>query len=399
MNKDHDYGGVVDNQLRALDHIGIFKTPLGSAPGSQPKFINPYDERADLSDRARTYLHVNCSICHVSDGGGNSYIELAYGNTLAATKAVGGRPMQGTFGISDARIIAPGEPERSVLYYRIASLGGARMPRVGSRVADEKALELFSEWIARMPAPQETAASCTERAETAALLKRLQDGRASARDSRAQAIRSLTATTSRAIALAWALGRGALPAPVRGEVIAMTQDHPSTEVRDLFERFVPESQRIRRLGDVIDPKVILDLKGDARRGRAIFAAESVVNCKSCHRLEGVGVEIGPDLSKIGAKYPLSELLQQILEPSRSVDPKYTVYRLETNSGLVHSGLLVERTEKAIVLREAQNAAIRIAVSDVAMLSPEKQSLMPDLLLRSLTAQQAADLLAYLGSLK
>jgi putative heme-binding domain-containing protein len=179
----------------------------------------------------------------------------------------------------------------------------------------------------------------------------------------------------------------------------MTQDHPSTEVRDLFERFLPESQRIRRLGDVIDPKVILDLKGDARRGRAIFAAESVVNCKSCHRLEGVGVEIGPDLSKIGAKYPLPELLQQILEPSRSVDPKYTVYRLETNSGLVHSGLLIERNEKEIVLRDAQNAAIRIAVSDVAMLSSEKPSLMPDLLLRSLTAQQAADLLAYLGSLK
>jgi uncharacterized repeat protein (TIGR03806 family) len=399
MNKDHDYGGVVDNQIRALDHIGLFKTPLGDALASLPRFINPYDRHADVNDRARTYLHVNCSICHVSDGGGNSFIELAYGNTLEGTKAVGGRPVQGTFGIEDAQIIAPGEPERSVLYYRMATLGGARMPRVGSRVVDQAALDLFEEWIARLPKPQATAASRSVRESTAALIQVLRDDANSARETRGDAIRRLTATTSRAIVLARAIDHGAFPAAVRREILATTQDHPTTEVRDLFERFVPESQRIRRLGDFIDPKVILDLEGDAGRGRAIFAAESVVNCKSCHRLEGVGVPLGPDLSKIGSKYPRAELLRQILDPSRSVDPQYTVYRLETRSGRVSSGLLVERNERAIVLRDAQNQEIRTAVSDVENLTPQKPSLMPDLLLRSLTAQQAADLLEYLASLK
>ena len=79
MNRDHDYGGVVDNQLRALDHIGLFKTPLANPPRPCRTSSNPYDEKADLNDRARTYLHVNCSICHVSDGGGNSFIELDSG--------------------------------------------------------------------------------------------------------------------------------------------------------------------------------------------------------------------------------------------------------------------------------------------------------------------------------
>src|SRR5262249_33623012 len=106
MNKDHDYGGAVDNQIRALDHIGIFKTPLGDSLESLPRFIDPYDPRADLADRARTYLHVNCSICHVSDGGGNSYIVLDQGTMLGDTKAIGGRPVQGAFGITDAMIIA-----------------------------------------------------------------------------------------------------------------------------------------------------------------------------------------------------------------------------------------------------------------------------------------------------
>ena len=162
---------------------------------------------------------------------------------------------------------------------------------------------------------------------------------------------------------------------------------------------MPESGRVRRLGDAIDPAILLSLKGDAGRGRSIFSAESIVNCKSCHRLDGVGLEIGPDLGKIGAKYPRPELLRQILEPSLTVEPKYTVYHLETKSGLVHSGLLASRDEKEIVLRDAQNKEVRTAVSDVEILAPQKQSLMPESLLRSLTPQQAADLLEYLASLR
>ena len=280
----------------------------------------------------------------------------------------------------------------------MATLGGARMPRVGSRVVDEEALDLLAEWIARMPNPEESAASKAGREEAAALIEGLRDGAASAVP-RTEAIRRLTATTSGAVALARALGAGAFPDAVRGEVVAATRDHPATEVRDLFERFVPEAERVRRLGDRIDPKDILDLKGDAGRGRALFAAESAVNCKSCHRLDGAGVELGPDLSKVGAKYPRAELLGHILEPSRSVDPKFTLYHLATSSGLVHTGLLVERDEEAVVLRDAENKTIRVAAADVEELAPQKQSLMPDLLLRGLTAQQAADLLEYLSSLK
>ena len=50
MNRDHDYGGIVDNQIRALDHIGLFKTRLAGSPESLPRFVNPYDEKADLSE-------------------------------------------------------------------------------------------------------------------------------------------------------------------------------------------------------------------------------------------------------------------------------------------------------------------------------------------------------------
>jgi uncharacterized repeat protein (TIGR03806 family) len=401
MNRDQDYGGVVDNQIRTFGHIGLFKSTPTSAPASLPKFVDPYDTKADLNERARTYLHVNCSICHVSDGGGNSMIELAYGMSLADTKAVGGRPVQGTFGIADAMVIAPGEPERSVLYFRVSSLGGARMPRVGSRVVDEQALEMLYEWIVRMPNPNpaDAAKANVQRVATDTFLKSLRDSASSNREARAEAIRELTATTSRALGLARVVAHESLPTPIRAEILAATKEHPNTEVRDVFERFLPESERIRRLGESINPREILDLTGISARGRAIFTAESVVNCKSCHLLDGVGVPIGPDLSKIGAKYPRAELLQHILEPSRFIDPKYTLYHIDTKDGLVHTGLLVERTEKFIVLRDAENHNLSISISEVETLSPQKQSLMPERLLQSLTAQHAADLLEYLTSLK
>ena len=73
--------------------------------------------------------------------------------------------------------------------------------------------------------------------------------------------------------------------------------------------------------------------------------------------------------------------------------------IETRDGRVLSGLLAGRDEKEVVLKDAQNKVLRLPVSDVEQLVTQQQSLMPELLLRDMTAQQVADLLEYLGSLK
>jgi putative heme-binding domain-containing protein len=398
MNRDHRYGGIVDNQIRAFDHAGVFKTPATDLT-KLPRFVDPYDPKADLDERARTYLHVNCSICHVSDGGGNSFIELNHGRKLADTGALGNKPVQGSFGLADPRIIAPGDPDGSVLIYRVASTGGARMPRVGSRVVDESAVAMLTRWIARMPIDKESPETKSQRDETAAQLARLQEAGKSTPAQLSNAMARLLGTTRGALALAGRLGRGTLPETVREEVLTATRDHPSTEVRDLFERFLPETERIARLGDRVDPQQVLSLTGDSRRGRALFAADSAVNCKSCHRLDGAGVEIGPDLAALKTRYPRAELLRQILEPSLYVDPKFTVHHVVTHAGLVHVGLIVERNDRAVVLRDAKNQTVRVAASDIEDIAPQRSSLMPDGLLRGLTAQQGADLLSYLISLQ
>ncbi len=374
---DRDVAGT--SQLARFERDGVI---AGSTHHASVRLVDPYDDTADLNQRARSYLHVNCSHCHLVNAGGTATIQLGADIAPQDMRAFGARPTQGTFDIEDARIIRPGDPDGSVLLYRMAKLGGGRMPRLGSNEVDEKAVMLISRWIEQMPVGKE------ERAAIESLRSNPKD-----------AIERLTATTRGAMALLRAIDRGELPEPARREAIAIAARHPKGEIRDLFERFLPESERIVRLGDSIDPKTILSLTGDAPRGRTVFQTRTGAQCKSCHKLENVGSDLGPDLAKIGAKYRRDELLTHILDPSRLIDPKYVTYVVATKDGRVLSGLLAEKTAESIMLKDARGQATRIPASDVEAMLPQARSLMPEQLLRDLTAQQAADLVEYLGTLR
>jgi uncharacterized repeat protein (TIGR03806 family) len=375
LDRDVAGGDGNENPLRRLERLGDFAVP----PPAASRLADPYDERADLDARARAYLQVNCAQCHAYNAGGSATIALGAGLDLAATRTIDARPLQGTFGIDDARIIAPGEPERSVLYYRIAKMGAGRMPRIGSHRVDGRATRLIADWIAslgeaRAPAP------------SGALGRR-------------------PTSTREALGLVRRIDRGDVPAAELRRIVDATRDCPQVEIRDLFERFVPEAERVERLGDAIDPAAILALAGDAGRGRAWFFSESATQCKSCHRIggagagAGAGVAPGPDLDAIGSKYGKPELLRHILAPAQTVEPRYALQAVATHDGRVHEGLLVEKTPEALVLRDARGQEVRIAANDVAQQATRPGSLMPEGLLRDLTAQQAADLVEYLASLK
>jgi hypothetical protein len=82
MNRMHDYGGVQDNQIRTLEHIGLFSNTREKERRRGGKLVNPYDASETVEARARSYLHVNCSVCHVEAGGGNSKMEFGISTVL-----------------------------------------------------------------------------------------------------------------------------------------------------------------------------------------------------------------------------------------------------------------------------------------------------------------------------
>jgi uncharacterized repeat protein (TIGR03806 family) len=400
LNKEHDYAGGSASQLDTLAHIKIFEQPLPIA--KRPRLANPLDSSADQNGRARAYLQTNCAHCHRMHAGGSVLSHMHYDLPLEKTNMVAARPSQGTFGIHDARVIAPGDPFRSVLLYRMAKLGGGRMPHIGSTEVDRAGVELIYNWLRQLPqeAGKEIAgneAAAKLHGAEAADLERL---RATERATdHTDIVDRLLSSTSGALMLLRSVDHRDLPAPAVSVVIERAARHNDVSIRDLFERFLPAELRIKRLGSVVQPEQILSLPNDPVRGKRVFFETAGASCKNCHRIHKDGKEVGPELTTIGKKLTRVQLLESILEPSKLIEPKYVTYLVETDDGRILTGLLVQKNDDEVVLKDAQDKVIRIPTKKIEQLVPQRQSLMPELLLRDMTAQQVADLLAYLSSLK
>ncbi len=151
MNRDHDYGGVIANQLATLEHIGIFSQPLPKPPAELPKLADYDDASLPVETRARSYLHSNCAHCHIKWGGGNAEFKLLATLPLKEMGIANVPPAHGSFKIDGAKILVPGHPEQSILLHRMNMTGLGRMPHIGSRVVHESAVKLVSEWIKGIP--------------------------------------------------------------------------------------------------------------------------------------------------------------------------------------------------------------------------------------------------------
>jgi len=147
LDRDRDYGRNVDNQLRAFEHIGLFEGALPARRDDRPRLVNPYDTKDSLEARVRAYLQVNCATCHVGEGGGNSTMELGFNTPLSEMHLINDVPSHDRFDIKDARRVAAGSPERSVLYQRISIRGTGQMPPLGSAEVDRDAVQLIGDWI------------------------------------------------------------------------------------------------------------------------------------------------------------------------------------------------------------------------------------------------------------
>ena len=155
LNRSVEHDGESVNQLRRLHTLGrLDRSFTDDQLADAPQLVNPYDDRLDPELRVRSYLHANCGVCHVEAGGGNSRIDLSFQTTLDDTRIVNTPPQHASFGLPDARIIAPGAPERSVLYQRVSRRGPGQMPPLVSRSVDRQMVDLLDGWIRSLPATE-----------------------------------------------------------------------------------------------------------------------------------------------------------------------------------------------------------------------------------------------------
>ncbi len=341
-----------------------------------------------IESRARSYLHANCAHCHQNGAGAAVELSLKITDSDKALKAIGVAPIKGSLGLKDGKLINPGDPLSSIVLFRMASSSTGRMPHIGSREVDFSAVALVSDWIKGM------ASSNIEPLEIKAVdAKKLADG-ILAGGAEPQEVRSR-----------WGLELAVHLARTQAQekylplsVLQGLSNVPDPLVSSLFESFLPAEQRLRRLGLGATYAEIAEIVGRADAGEAWFFDRNRSQCAACHRVGERGGQVGPDLLHIGKKYSPAQLFESLVDPSRTIEPKYESHTVLLSDGKVVTGLLHESTATQLTLINAQGEKILIDMADIESRKLDSKSIMPSGLASELTAQQAADLLSYLSSL-
>ena len=132
--------------------------------------------------------------------------------------------------------------------------------------------------------------------------------------------------------------------------------------------------------------------GDVSRGKTLFTK---LSCARCH---GGRKALGPDLQGVSKRFTRSDLFASIVDPNRDVSSRYQLTSVETKSGKTYSGLVVYESVDGIILRDAEHNTFRVEAADIEAKVLKRASLMPDGLLKNVTAEDLADLNAYIESL-
>jgi putative membrane-bound dehydrogenase-like protein len=132
--------------------------------------------------------------------------------------------------------------------------------------------------------------------------------------------------------------------------------------------------------------------GDPKRGQDVFGRI----CAACHKLNGQGSEVGPDLAALTDTSP-EALLVAILDPNREVDARYAGYTAAVKDGRILTGLIAAETASGITLKRQEGQTDVILRTDLEELKTSGQSLMPEGLENDLKPGDLADLIAYLAA--
>jgi putative heme-binding domain-containing protein len=142
-------------------------------------------------------------------------------------------------------------------------------------------------------------------------------------------------------------------------------------------------------------KSVEEMKGGRSfaNGKQMF---TVANCIACHKLGGMGQEIGADLTKYDEKLKPVDILKDVLEPSFRINEKYQPYVIETTAGKTHTGLIIEEGDTIKVIENplAKTPPVMLKKSQIASKQKSPTSIMPKGLLDKLTHEEILDLLAF-----
>lgn len=146
---------------------------------------------------------------------------------------------------------------------------------------------------------------------------------------------------------------------------------------------------------VYEPEKIVKLAADATAGKSVFTTK----CATCHKVAGEGNMIGPDLSSIGKKYDKISLLDAIINPSASIVFGYEPWLVTTKNGETLFGFLIADGKQSITIKDVGGAKHVIAADKIVSKTKQQTSLMPEPSTLGIDAQNMANLVEFLRTVK
>jgi putative membrane-bound dehydrogenase-like protein len=191
-----------------------------------------------------------------------------------------------------------------------------------------------------------------------------------------------------------------LEADLTSDLTRLLRNSPFQDLRKQANKVLPAPPKldVKRLPSI---PALLARRGDAERGKQVMALtlKNDAQCLKCHTIHGAGGNVGPDLSAIGSKASRENLLESILYPSRAINHQYESWTVETQGGLVLTGLLVEDKPGHIILRDANAKDHKLAAGDIASKMKSPVSIMPADAIVHIPEDDLVDMVEYLYSLK
>lgn len=139
------------------------------------------------------------------------------------------------------------------------------------------------------------------------------------------------------------------------------------------------------------------LAGNAQKGRVLFNTEAT--CAKCHVVNGVGKEVGPNLSEIGSKLGKHALHESILFPSAGISHNYETWALSLTNGTTVTGILVSQTPAEVTIKNNEALVRTFKRDEIEEMAKQPISLMPADVQKLLTQQDLVDVVEYLTTLK
>jgi putative membrane-bound dehydrogenase-like protein len=167
-------------------------------------------------------------------------------------------------------------------------------------------------------------------------------------------------------------------------------NHPRADIRDRARRLLQDSLPADRKKVLQEYRAALEMTGDPQRGKAVFQK----NCATCHRIAGMGIEVGPNISDTLGKTP-EALLQDVLDPNAAIDSNYINYTVTLKNGRVLTGLIAAETASSLTLKRSEAQTDVVLRQDVEEVVSTGVSLMPEGLEKTVGVQEMADLLSFL----